>query len=177
MKGIIFFGVGFFLLASVGFFGWKYFHSENSKAFENGDMIPEIKLRDISGDTLSLSSLRGNIVLLQFWASWCSPCRIENRELVVLYSKYKNTNMIDGGSFKIFSVSLDEDTAAWKQAILNDELNWKEHMNYLNDKNGVLKKFELQSIPTSYLIDQKGMIIGVDLSALAIENILKKRMK
>ncbi|HAP01809.1 MAG TPA: TlpA family protein disulfide reductase [Bacteroidetes bacterium] len=169
---------GFIALAMVGFFGWKVFHQSSEQAFSNGDLFPEIRLTNPEGDSISLSSLKGNIVLVQFWASWCGPCRRENAELVPVYEKYKNDEMQDGGTFKIYSVSLDKKKSAWRKAIANDGLTWSEQVNDSGDfKSSIAQAFSVHQIPTTYLLDQNGMVIGVDLSIMQLENILENRKK
>jgi peroxiredoxin len=122
-----------------------------------GQDAPEISMPSPEGKTLNLSSLRGNYVLLDFWASWCKPCRGENPNLVSNYSKYKNKG------FKIFQVSLDQTADAWKQAIAADKLNWN-HVSDLQYWNSAAAKlYGVQSIPANFLIDPQGKVIAVDL--------------
>lgn len=176
-KKNIFIVLALLVLTVAGFFGWKYYQQYNEPAFTNGEMIRDIRLPDQSGDTLSLYSLKGNIVLLQFWASWCGPCRYENQELTLLYSKFQNVSMKDGGTFKIFSVSLDKNKDAWMNAVANDQMIWKENVIDADEKStDIANQFNVHSIPATYLIDQSGMIIGVNLSPMQIESVLSKRI-
>ena len=176
-KKNIFLVVGLLVLVAIGFFGWKKYQEFHTPAFSNGDSIPEIRLPNQTGDTLSLHALKGNIVLLQFWASWCGPCRYENQELTLLYNKFQNAVMKDGGTFKIFSVSLDKNKNAWLHAIENDKMIWTDQVNDGDDKEiDIADQFNVNSIPATYLIDQKGLIIGVNLSPMQIESVLNKRI-
>ncbi len=122
-----------------------------------GQEAPEIELPNPEGKTLKLSSLRGNYVLLDFWAAWCRPCRGENPNLVANYAKYK------AKGFKIFQVSLDQTAEAWKQAIAADKLNWN-HVSDLQYWNAApAKVYGVQSIPANFLLDPEGKVIATDL--------------
>jgi peroxiredoxin len=122
-----------------------------------GQEAPEIDLPTPEGKNLKLSSLRGNYVLLDFWAAWCRPCRGENPNLVANYAKYK------AKGFKIFQVSLDQTAEAWKQAIAADKLNWN-HVSDLQYWNAApAKVYGVQSIPANFLLDPEGKVIATDL--------------
>ena len=127
----------------------------------------EISLPSVNGDTVRLSSLKGKVVLLDFWASWCGPCRISNKQLVKLYSKYK------AKGFEILGVSLDEDKQKWQKAIQKDKINWLQ----VNDRGGwdaqTAFKWNIESIPTSYLIDKEGKLVAMDLQGKDLENMIK----
>ena len=122
-----------------------------------GAEAPEIALPSPSGDTIVLSSLRGKIVLLDFWASWCSPCRRENPNLVSNYKKYKNKG------FEIYQISLDKTKAAWIKGIEDDGLDWV-HVSDVQYWNSIVVPiYNIQGIPMSYLLDKEGRIIGSNL--------------
>src|SRR6056297_637729 len=89
-----------------------------------GLRAPDIALPGLDGEIMRLSSLRGKLVLVDFWAAWCNPCRRENPELVKLYNKYHDASFTKGAGFEIYSVSLDRNEKAWKQAVEQDKLNW-----------------------------------------------------
>jgi peroxiredoxin len=128
---------------------------------------PEIALPTVNGDTLRLSSLKGKVVLLDFWASWCGPCRASNKNLVKLYSKFKSKG------FEIFGVSLDDDKGNWKKAIQKDKINWLQ----VNERGGwdaqTAARWNINAIPTSYLIDKEGKLVAMDLLAKDLEKMLK----
>ena len=136
-----------------------------------GKMAPEITLPNISGQTKALSSLRGKVVLLDFWASWCGPCRKENPNVVSVYNRYASKG------FDVFSVSLDENKSAWEAAIKKDGLAWNNHVSDLGGwKSAVVPTYEIESIPFPVLIDKEGKIVamGESLRGEGLESELKK---
>jgi len=128
-----------------------------------GIMAPDIILPDPQGDTITLSSLRGKYVLLDFWASWCRPCRIENPHLVKNYKKYNEKG------FEIFQVSLDKEQKSWTSAIESDRLAWI-HVSDLQYWNSAAAKlYQVQAIPANFLLDKNGKIIAKNLRGDALE--------
>lgn len=130
---------------------------------------PEIALNNPEGKELRLSSLRGNYVLIDFWASWCVPCRKENPNVVKLYKKYRNKG------FTVFSVSLDDDAMAWKDAIAKDGLIWPNHVSDLLKWNSQMPQlYGFSGIPHTVLINPEGNIIGVGLRGAELERKLEE---
>lgn len=122
-----------------------------------GSFAPDIIMADTSGKPFSLSSLKGKYVLVDFWASWCAPCRGENPNVVANYNKYKNKN------FTILGVSLDEDRAAWVKAIQKDKLAWKNVSDLKGWSNAAVSKYGFEGIPYNVLLDPQGKIIAMEL--------------
>ena len=136
---------------------------------EIGARAPEIALSDVNGKIIKLSSLKGNVVLIDFWASWCRPCRAENPNVVKLYNKYKNKN------FTIYSISLDQDRKKWIDAINQDQLSWPNHVSELTGwKSTPGIQYGVSSIPKTFLIDKDGIIIGYDLRGSTLEKKLSE---
>ena len=133
-----------------------------------GAMAPEIKLATPAGPTLALSSLRGKYVLIDFWASWCGPCRRENPNVVKTYATYKDKG------FEIFGVSLDQNREAWLKAIEADKLLWK-HVSDLQYWNSAgAQAYQVNSIPQTFLVNPEGRIIAKGLRGAALDNYLAK---
>jgi peroxiredoxin len=156
----------------------KYHNSNYFKGFEAryneskrvgvGALAPEIAMRNPLGETKKLSSFKGKYVLLDFWASWCAPCRAESANLVRLYNKYKNKG------FEIFSVSLDNDAEKWKKAIMTDGLTWTHVSDLSNWESKVVPLYNLKSIPQTFLLDKEGRIIAKSLIGEKLNNKLKE---
>ena len=133
-----------------------------------GAMAPEINLATPAGPTLALSSLRGKYVLIDFWASWCGPCRRENPNVVKTYATYKDKG------FEIFGVSLDQTREAWLKAIEADKLVWK-HVSDLQYWNSAgAQAYQVNSIPQTFLVNPEGRIIAKGLRGAALDNYLAK---
>ncbi len=148
------------------FFSFLFSAAINAQP-KQGQLAADIALPSVSGDTIRLSSLKGKVVFLDFWASWCGPCRISNRNLVKLYSKYKDKG------FEIFGVSLDDEKQKWKNAIKQDKISWLQ----VNEAGGWDAKtaisWNISAIPTSFLIDKEGKLLAMDLEGKELEKALK----
>ncbi|RYE23442.1 MAG: TlpA family protein disulfide reductase [Sphingobacteriales bacterium] len=145
-----------------------------------GQKAPELAFNNPAGETLKLSEIsKGRIVLLDFWASWCRPCRMANPKLTKLYDEYKDKK-IKGAKkgFTIVSVSLDQNKEAWIAAIDKDKLVWPYHMSDLGSWNSkAAELYGVQYIPQAFLVDADGKIIGKYQFAEQAEADLKKLVK
>jgi len=128
----------------------------------------DFKLPGVNGDSIQLSSMKGKVFLLDFWASWCVPCRSSNKQLVKLYSEYKDKG------FEILSVSLDDKKKSWEHAIKKDKITWLQ----LNDSEGPAAlsaiKWQVHAIPSSFLIDKSGNVVAIDPEKQELEHKIRE---
>ena len=136
-----------------------------------GTVLPDFTQADTTGKPVSLSSLRGKYVLIDFWASWCRPCRQENPNVVANYQRFKDKN------FTVLGVSLDKSKPAWIEAINTDGLTWPHVSDLQGWSNSVAQQFQIQGIPQNFLIDPDGKIIAKNLRGPALEHKLEQLLK
>ncbi len=133
------------------------------KGISVGDVAPDFTLNSPEGQDITLSSLRGKYVLIDFWASWCGPCRMENPNVVKLYNKYKDKG------FAIYGVSLDKEKAAWLAAIKKDNLTWTHGSDLKFWNSAVAQTYGVSAIPATYLLDKEGKVIAKNLRGPSLE--------
>jgi len=165
---------------------YGFIQSQDKPEFSNdkigldvGDQAPELEFwNPDSSKTYKLSELRGKIVLIDFWASWCRPCRMENPNLVEAYNKYKKAKFTNAKGFEIFSVSLDKSRSSWTNAIKQDGLDWQYHVSDLKGWGAKgAKLFQVRSIPSSFLINEDGIIVAKNLRGQKLHLELDKSVR
>ncbi len=144
---------------------------KNLKNVSVGKKAPGITQFDIEGNPYSLQDLKGKYVLVDFWASWCPPCRAENPNLVATYAEFKDKN------FEILGVSLDKNLENWKKAIKDDNLTWKHISDLQHWNNGAATVYGIKAIPQNVLVDPNGIIIARNLHGEALKTKLRQILK
>jgi thiol-disulfide isomerase/thioredoxin len=166
------------LVIGVATFAFGFIYQSNPQGTNVGDKAIDLAFTSPEGKTIALSSLKGKVVLLDFWASWCGPCRMENPNLVAAYAKYKDAKFKNAKGFAIYSVSMDQNKEAWIKAIKQDNLSWPYHVSDLGGwQSKPAQIYRVNSIPASYLLDQNGVIIGKNLRGAALDQALEKLLK
>ncbi len=130
-----------------------------------GSSVPDIKLPNQKGSKINLSSLKGKVVVLDFWASWCGPCRHSMPDLKAIYEKFKDKGL------EVYAVSLDTEKKDWYKAIKEDATSW---VHVIDADNAVAKLWQIQYIPNTYLLDKNGNVVSINANHAALEQQIEK---
>ncbi|GLR19793.1 TlpA family protein disulfide reductase [Portibacter lacus] len=153
----------------------RYFYMKPK--FRNGEDIPKIEATLIDGKEFNIDELSGKYVLVDFWGSWCGPCRKENPSLVKLYEKYHDQEFKNASGFEVVSIAIETDESKWKRAIEMDKLIWPYHIVQLDRfSSPIAKEFGVREIPTKYLLNEKGKIISVNATIDILDRLLADRI-
>lgn len=166
--------VGFVVVAAAIAF---YFIRKMPK-FDSGQLAPNFQASTLGGDDLTFHGFEGQYILLDFWGSWCPPCRKENPLLVNLYKKHEDHEYKDAIAFQIVSIGVETNKRAWENAIKKDGLFWRHHISSLNRfKDPIVEAYGVKEIPTKYFVGPDFKIIGVNWTTGQIDDYLTKRIK
>lgn len=138
---------------------------------KTGAPMPEISLPDVKDSVVNLSSFKGKVVLVDFWASWCGPCRLVNPSVVRLYNKYKDKG------FEVYGVSIDTKKDEWMKAILKDKIKYTQVNDPGGWNSGVAASFGITMIPTSFLLDKNGTLVAIDAEGRKLDKLVKKLLE
>lgn len=164
-------------IVALALIGWQIKKWYWDPAFGAGDKAPDFVATLPDNTTLNFADYRGKIVMLDFWGSWCGPCRKKNPDLVSLYIEFHGRKFKDAADFEIISVGIETDKNRWLGAIQRDGLVWPAHVSdILNFEDHVAKKYNIHEIPTQFMIDPKGVIMAVDPDSEEARKMLIRRL-
>lgn len=133
-----------------------------------GDYRLDFTVKDIKGDSIKLSSLKGKVLILDFWASWCGPCRFANKHLAKLYSKYKDKGL------EILSVSLDDELKDWKKAVTKDKITWMNGIDLGGWDALAAIKWQVDALPSSFVVNKNGDVVAINPEKDELEKKIKQ---
>ena len=143
-----------------------------------GQAYPDITVKDINQNDISISSFAGKFVLVQFWASWCKPSRVDNSTLVNIYTQYRDRNFDGGNGLEIYSISLDDNSNNWRKAITEDNVaRWYQVSELTGVNSDAARQYNVTAIPANFLIDGSGRIIAKQFKISELADILNTKLQ
>ena len=179
MKKILF-KIPIILLLLFGlYFVGKYFYMQPK--YSRGEPAAQFSGQLLNGEAFQLSDLKEKYVLIDFWGSWCPPCRAENPQVVQLYNKFNTANFQSANGFEIVSIGIEKNKKPWINAIQRDGLKWKYHIldkatNFRFFDSPIASKYSIREVPTKYLLNPNGEVIGINLSTSEINDLLSAQL-
>ncbi len=168
------------LLALAGYYIGRYLYFQPK--YTNGVGAPNFSATLPDGRNFALSDLQGSYVLLDFWGSWCGPCRVQSPALRALHQQYREAQFEDADGLKIVSVGIERDSTRWQAAIAADQLNWPHHImettpNLRFFDAPIANLYGIKEVPTTYLINPRGEIIGVNMALDQVDRLLQQSLE
>ncbi|MEZ5008406.1 MAG: TlpA disulfide reductase family protein [Chitinophagales bacterium] len=167
----------FILFLLLAFLAFKFLIKKNGAS--QGEIAPEIKTQLIDGSDFKLSDLQGNYVFLDFWGSWCPPCRKENPQIAALYQKFKDAAFSDAEGFKVVTVAIEKNDKTWRSAAEKDGFVWKHQIveeSQFVAISSIARKYGVTDLPTKFLINPDGTLVGkVDIQF--VNGLLTSKLK
>lgn len=158
--------------------GYVVYYFYKQPKYDSGEMANDFTATLLDGQAFKLSELRGKYVLLDFWGSWCGPCRRENPELVALYSETRDTNYKSAGEFEIVSVAIETKKESWLKAIQSDGLTWMYQIGeFERFKSPIATLYGVKEIPTKYFISPEGRILMVNPKLSEVKSYLAENIE
>jgi len=146
--------------------------------FDDGEKPPTFTAKLADGSDFDLADHNGKYILLDFWGSWCAPCRRENPQIVALYNEFADKSFVDASGFDIVSISIETNEKAWKKAIQKDGLKWDNHIVQLERfKSPLAQLYGVREIPTKYLLGPTGNILSVNASSKELATFLNSKKR
>ena len=165
---------GLLIVGGIAFF----FYSKSGKSLPKGELAPDFEAELIDGTPFKLSDLRGKYVILDFWGSWCRPCRLENPRLASIYNKYKGKSFRDADGLEVVTVAMEKQDGAWERAAEMDGFTWKYQIveqTMFVSLSGIARKYGVTEIPSKFLIDPDGNL-REEKSLALIDNYLERNL-
>lgn len=158
----------------------RYFYFKPT--YKENDFVPNFSAKTLKGEIFNLADVKGDYVFIDFWGSWCGPCRRANPQLRAVYQKYKNTEFKEAKSFQMVSIGIEKSKSAWLQAIKNDQLDWPFHILDLSESlrffdAPIASLYKIKEVPSTYLIGPDGKILARNVDLLMLDSFLKKNAK